>query len=262
MIRVCKRRRSTLAIRILALALWESFHSAAQSVSWRAIALLTPLCASMLDAQQPKLLERIDHLVYATPSLDRGIKEVEDLLGVRAAAGGQHPGRGTRNALVALGPNTYLEIIAPDPDQPTPASPRAFGLDTLTRSRLVTWAAKTTNVDSIHAHALGSGISLGRADAGSRKRPDGVLLSWHFTNSTTLVGDGVVPFFIDWGGSPHPARTAPGGATLVALRAEHPDERRVESMLESLGLALPVTHGAHPALVATIAGRKGRAELR
>lgn len=220
------------------------------------------LNASMLDAQPSTLLERIDHLVYATPNLDRGVKEIEDLLGVRAATGGQHPGRGTRNALVALGPNTYLEIIAPDPDQPTPASPRAFGLDTLTRSRLVTWAAKTTNVDSIHDRALSNGISLGRADAGSRKRPDGVVLSWHFTNSTTLVGDGIVPFFIDWGASPHPARTAPKGVTLIGLRAEHPDERRIETMLESLGLGLPVTHAAHPALVATLDGPKGSVELR
>ena len=107
------------------------------------------LTASMLETQQSTVLERIYHLVYATPNLDRGVKEIEELLGVRAAAGGQHPGRGTRNALVALGPNTYLEIIAPDPDQPAPASPRAVGLDTLTRSRLVTWAAKTTNVDII-----------------------------------------------------------------------------------------------------------------
>ena len=230
--------------------------------SWWPIALLMSLSTSVLNAQRSTLLERIDHLVYATPSLDRGIKEIEDLLGVRAAAGGQHPGRGTRNALVALGPNTYLEIIAPDPDQPTPSSPRAFGLDTLTKSRLVTWAAKTTNVDSIHDRALANDISLGRADAGSRKRPDGVLLSWRFTNSTTLVEDGIVPFFIDWGESPHPARTAPRGATLAALRAEHPDERRLEKMLESLGLGLPVSHAEHPALVATIDGRKGRVELR
>lgn len=224
--------------------------------------LLISLSTSVLDAQQSRLLERVDHLVYATPSLDRGIKEIEDLLGVRAAAGGQHPGRGTRNALVALGPNAYLEIIAPDPDQPTPASPRAFGLDTVTRSRLVTWAAKTTNVDSIHDRALANDILLGRADAGSRRRLDGVLLSWRFTNSTTLVGDGIVPFFIDWGGSPHPARTAPEGATLIGLRAEHPDERRIERMLESLGLELAVGHAQHPALVATIVCPKGRVELR
>ena len=227
-----------------------------------AIPLVTPLVASMWSMPQSSVIVRVDHLVYATPNLDRGVKEIEDLLGVRAAPGGQHPGRGTRNALVALGPAAYLEIIAPDPDQPAPASPRAFGLDTHTKGRLVTWAAKSTNVDSVRARALASGIALGSADAGSRRRPDGVVLSWRFTNSTTLVADGIVPFFIDWGQSPHPAASAPKGATLIALRAEHPEERRVQTMLESLGLELPVSHGTRASLVATIEGPKGRVELR
>lgn len=39
-----------------------------------------------------KFISRVDHLVYATPDLNRGIDEIERLLGVRAIAGGQHPG--------------------------------------------------------------------------------------------------------------------------------------------------------------------------
>jgi hypothetical protein len=78
-----------------------------------------------------EFLARVDHLVYATPDLNRGVEEIERLLGVRATPGGQHPGRGTRNALIALGPSTYLEIIAPDPEQPPPKTPRLFGIDGL-----------------------------------------------------------------------------------------------------------------------------------
>ena len=87
------------------------------------------------------MLARIDHLVYATPDLDPGIEEIERALGVRATPGGQHPGRGTRNALIALGPTSYLEIIAPDRNQQPPREPRSFGIDELKDSRLVAWAA-------------------------------------------------------------------------------------------------------------------------
>src|SRR6476620_8681534 len=100
-------------------------------------------------AQSPDpqgLLGAIDHLVYATPDLSAGVERIEALLGVRATPGGQHPGEGTRNALIALGPTSYLEILAPDPEQPKPDRSRRFGIDTLSGPRLVTWAAKGRNL--------------------------------------------------------------------------------------------------------------------
>jgi hypothetical protein len=204
----------------------------------------------------------VDHLVYATPDLDRGMREVEDLLGIRATAGGRHPGRGTRNALLALGDGVYLEIIAPDPDQPPPPSPRWFGIDTLTSSRLTAWAARSGDVDGLHDRALRLGIALGDVHAGSRRQPDGVELSWRFTDPGRVVADGIVPFFIDWGQSPHPSRSAAKGATLVELRAEHPRDRDIEWMFQILGIQIPVGAAPGPALVAVVEGRLGQVELR
>src|SRR5262245_46770085 len=83
------------------------------------------------------LLAQIDHLVYATPDLALGVERIERLLGVRATPGGQHLGLGTRNALVALGPSCYLEIIGPDPEQPRPSGLRRFGLDDLREPMLL-----------------------------------------------------------------------------------------------------------------------------
>jgi hypothetical protein len=77
-----------------------------------------------------------------------------------------------------------------------------------------------------------------------------------------VVADRIVPYFIDWGTSPHPALTAAKGASLLGLRAEHPDAPRVRIMLDRLGLDLPLQRGAAPALIATISSPKGRVELR
>lgn len=212
----------------------------------------------MIEQRMPQ----IDHLVYATPDLDRGIDTIEKLLGVRATPGGQHPGRGTRNALVALGRELYLEIIGPDPEQPKPAQPRWAGLDDFAAPRLATWVARSNDLEQLVSAARQHGVRLGEVMAGSRRRQDGTPISWRFTDPSTVVADGIVPFFIDWGATPHPAGSAAQGATLVDLRAEHPDAKRVQQILHRLGLDLPVQKGPTPALIARIKGANGIVELR
>ena len=208
------------------------------------------------------ILSRVDHLVYATGDLKAGIDRIEQLLGVRAVPGGPHPGGGTRNALIALGPTTYLEIVGRDPEQPEPNRQRPFGIDHITEPKLVAWVANGTALEQLVLQATRGGVKLGEVISGNRQRPDGVLLAWRYTNPETVEADRLVPYFIDWGTSPHPARTAAPGASLVGLRAEHPDPERVAHMLGQLGLALPVRKGPKPSVIATLDGPKGRVELR
>jgi hypothetical protein len=213
-------------------------------------------------AQDTRYLAQVDHLLYATPDLDLGVAAIDKLLGVHASTGGQHLGFGTRNALVALGPLTYLEIIGPDPAQPKPAGPRRFGIDDLKAPQLVGWVSRSTGLDALVTRARAQGIALGDALSGGRKLPDGNMLNWRYTDPSAIIEHRLIPYFMDWGDSPHPATTAAKGARLVSLRAEHPDPARIEKMLRALNLDLPVTRGPQPILVATLEGTKGRVELR
>jgi len=208
------------------------------------------------------LLHSVDHLVCATPNLDRTVEDLAVRLGVRASAGGQHPGRGTRNALIALSPRSYLEIIGPDEEQPEWSGPRWFGIDTLSSPRLATWAVKAPGLTEVAERARGAGVALGPVANGRRRRPDGTLLQWQFTDPATLVGDGLVPFLIDWGAGPHPAEGAPGGAELIGLRGEHPDPERIRRALAVLGVELQVERGGRAALVATLRTALGLLDLR
>lgn len=186
---------------------------------------------------------------------------VKRLLGVRAAMGGKHLGLGTHNALLSLGDGAYLEIIAPDPEQPKPAQSRAFGLDDLREPRLVAWAMKAPDIEEQAARAVGAGFDLGPVIKMSRERPDGSRLHWSLTYRQGLVGDGLAPFLINWEPGPHPSETSPAGCQLVSMRAEHPEPERIGAMLEAIGVEMAVARGERPALVATVEGR-GTVELR
>lgn len=208
------------------------------------------------------LLTRIDHLVYATTDLEQSIVDLEARLGVRPVLGGQHPGRGTHNALIALSDRSYLEIVGPDAAQAKPVGPRWFQIDTLDAPRLVTWAVKAPELNRLSAKAGSCGIHLGPVVSGSRQRSDGSYLRWRFTDPATVVADGVVPFFIDWGDSPHPAASAPTGPVLESLRAEHPAPGVVKNALAAVGIHLPVASGPRPTLIAALRTKKGLIELR
>jgi hypothetical protein len=207
-------------------------------------------------------IELVDHLVYATPNLIAGVEVIAHRLGVRPAAGGRHPAWGTRNALLSLGAESYLEIIGPDPEAAAPSdTPRPFGIDHLPAGRLITWAAKCADLAAAVLQARGLGLDLGDVQSGARSRPDGVLLSWALTDVFRQRADGIVPFLIDWGRTPHPAATAPRAGRLLHLRAVHPDAAQVKALLAALSLDIPVRRGSAPALVATIETSRGAIEL-
>jgi catechol 2,3-dioxygenase-like lactoylglutathione lyase family enzyme len=202
----------------------------------------------------------LDHIVYAVPDLTAAVDDLERLLGVRAAAGGQHPGRGTHNALLSFGDGRYLEIIAPDPSQPDRNPPRPFGVDESGQPHLAGWAWRVDDIVLAIAHARRLGYDPGDPVAMARLTTEGVQLNWRLTLNAT--GGGPVPFLIDWGDTPHPSRSAPSGLSLLSLRIEHPDPGVIATALNALGADAEVVAAPQPALIATFDGPTGQGELR
>lgn len=204
----------------------------------------------------------VDHLVYVAPDLEMGVNALAELLGARAAPGGKHVGLGTHNALLGLGEGTYIEVIAPDPDQPKPERPLPFGLASVREPRLATFAVRTTDIDALVAASRKAGYDPGTPIDMSRTRPDGVTLQWRLAFHEQMPGGGVIPFVIDWGNTPHPSAGLPQAGTLVGLRAQHPEPESVLPSLAALGFEMDVAHGSAPAFVATIEATGGhRIEL-
>ena len=201
----------------------------------------------------------VDHLILGAKDLDGGITFVEQRVGVRAAFGGQHPGRGTHNALLSLGEQRYLEIIALDPKQNTP--PQFPGFQKIDQPRLIGWAARCTDAAALAKRLSESGIAVTGPVAGSRQRPDGRTLSWKVVFLQDR-SDPLLPFFIEWDrDSVHPSEDSPAGCRLERFLAQIPDVTGVTRKVRTLGVDLPVKRGEKARLFARIAGARGALDL-
>ena len=217
---------------------------------------------SLFSAQEERAPALLDHILLGCSDLDRGIDFVLKRTGVRAAFGGLHPGRGTRNALLSLGertrlefnPRRYLEIIAPDPEQS--GAPDHYGLLKLTEPRLVGWAAHPADLQQFAARLGNAGIACDGPNPGSRKRPDGRLLQWKTLNLRDDRG-GLLPFFIEWSAdSSHPSIDAPGGCRLARFELLTTDPEDLRSAADAMGLGVEIAKSRKAQLRATISCRR------
>jgi hypothetical protein len=198
----------------------------------------------------------LDHILLGCTDLATGINFVEKHTGVRAAFGGVHPGRGTRNALLSLGEKHYLEIIALDPLQSD--APDHYGVAKLIEPRLVGWAAHPGDLNSFAARLRNAGIDFEGPNPGSRKRPDGRLLQWNTLNLKN-DHDGLLPFFIEWSADTvHPSADAPAGCKIVGFELAAPNDAEISHLCSILNLDVRVARSEKPQLRARIAGPKGK----
>ncbi|MDS1268802.1 VOC family protein [Lipingzhangella sp. LS1_29] len=186
----------------------------------------------------------LDHLVYAAPDGEAAVTDFAERTGVQPVPGGAHPGWGTRNWLVGLGPGTYLEIVGPDPDQEPPHGQRPFLVDTVPTPGVVHWCVRTPDIVSTVATARAAGYDPGPVREMSRRRPDGSLLQWSLTDPRSAQPGGLVPFLIDWGDTRHPSEDLEPQATVEHLHLSAPDPAPAQRALRALGISEQVDTGA------------------
>lgn len=204
-------------------------------------------------------MAQIDHLVWAAPDLDRAIDELQTRTGRRAIAGGAHPGNGTRNAVLGLGGRSYLEILAPDPAQATVATPAA-SLAKLAGPILHTFAVATGRLDRVAVKLEQAGLPHAGIIPMSRQLPTGRLVRWRLLIPTGHAYGPLVPFFIDWGDSPHPADEAQDGCSLTRLSLTHPEAWSLSPLLEKLEVEVEV-HAGPASITAALETPSGMVRL-
>jgi hypothetical protein len=202
---------------------------------------------------------QIDHIVVAIRSLDEGVAQFEALTGVKAGAGGRHPGRGTENALVSLGGGSYLEIIAPQKD--ANLSPDDARMRELTRLTIVDWAVRIVDVDDALASLHRAGFMTSPPQPGARLTPSGERLDWMTFGLADARIDSA-PFFIRWSpNSRHPSTTAPGGCALERLSVADPAADQLAAILRALDVGGVIVANAPAAIEAALTCGSKRATL-
>lgn len=186
----------------------------------------------------------LDHLVVIAPALDAGVRFVEQSLGCVMQAGGQHVRMGTHNALLKIGEQTYLEVIAVDPTLPPATRSRWFGLDALSPSqkpRLATWVMRTADMEST--------LHSAHFDFGPVQPMSRGALNWLITipDDGGLLCDGLMPSLIQWKTESLPASRLPDSSvSLVRLELHHPRAHELQNCLQRCHLEGPITFHSSP----------------
>ncbi len=223
------------------------------------VSLLVLACSNSAADQIHKEMLQIDHLVIEVADLNVGVREFEELTGIRPMYGGEHPNLGTHNALISLGDRTYLEILAPRPGANVAVS--AQFLAELPRLTPVWWGVSTNNITETADRLVTAGYEVEQPVPGSRRQENGATLHWTILEmaAPNLAGG---LFFIEWNEtSVHPSESSPGGCELGSLRIKDPRPDQLQRLIHLLGLNINVEQATSSSLTVDLHCPNGEIQL-
>ncbi|MEM1020756.1 MAG: VOC family protein [Sphingomonadales bacterium] len=202
-------------------------------------------------------MDTLDHIILATANLEDGCAWFEERTGVTPKFGGKHTDGQTQNAIAALGPRCYLEILAPQPGADL-SDPWTGYCARSVVPRLMTWCLSPKSpLSALSVAAQRAGLGETDTYPGGRVTPEGQELEWTLLAPSDGALGFALPFFIHWGGAHHPADTAPGGADFKAFSVLHPKGELLNRYLIALGQEAIASPADAPRFTLTLETPKG-----
>lgn len=206
-------------------------------------------------------MRRIDHIAYAVPDLAEASLTLAKLLGCEVITGGRHLNNGTHNALINLGNDIYLELLAIDTENGEITAPRWMGVDLLTKPRVTRWALKSDDLKSDLQALSHYSAELGNSFEGSRKKQDGSLLKWHMALPAPTPEIEIAPFAVDWKDSIHPTVSLPNECELLSIELSHPSPELFISLFSAMDIDQKISQGPEIQIKLKISSPNGIVEL-
>ena len=178
----------------------------------------------------------LDHIVLAALDLEEARTAFENMTGIRPAIVGPHRGLGIKSARVGLDNNTYIEIIAPDPNSEGPIG--AALLTELQEGALVPY----------HYAVRASGIAKMRDDYLLMKErtmqpdhitmveagPDETIRKWDMLFIYGHRLGGCIPIYVDWLECDHPSAFIPEVGELKNFVVRAPAGDKLQELLKTI----------------------------
>lgn len=179
--------------------------------------------------------------------------------GISPVFGGYHLSKGTKNALVNLGNQCYLEFLAIDETNTAIAPPRWMGVDLIADTAQITrWSLKSSQLKMDSQLLKQVHPSLGTIQGGQRKMTNGKLLTWEMILPISSPVVDILPFMTDWQHSEaHPTDQLPIFCQLLALQFFHPIPKSVQKTFKALDLGYTIQKGPSPAIQLRLETPKG-----
>lgn len=147
----------------------------------------------------------LDHVIVCVADLETSVGDFESQHGVTSVDGGRHPGHGTANRIIPLGPN-YLELLAVvDVDEARLSPLGSWALDQIGVPGGGGVCLRTNDLDSVCRRLRLSATPM------SRVNRDGTRLEWRLAGVEQALPANL-PFFIQWD---IPASLHPGRAEIA-----------------------------------------------